>query len=356
MEQFIKKSRLYSFRFASFAMAFLMVFIFQYALINPELLLAQETTTGPTDTQAQDFVNQTNTTTAGERGDTPDAFESATVATVSGAASCALGGYLSSVIQSAVSSILGGIIDISNEVPTKERIYRAKEAGGLTSGPSWDSIGFCLVNTIINYIAESTIQWINSGFQGNPVFVEDPARFFRNIADIEAGSLVGEITGGAFCKPFRPQIAINLANRHTQNFSNQFANQCRLSNVVDNVEDFMGGFEKGDWNSFFVLTTDPSSNPRIASIRANRELDLRIAGKQEVARIELNWGKGFLSFKDPETGETTTPGTLIENRINDRLGSNERRIEMADEFDEIITALVNQLLKVALNEVLTSSN
>ena len=65
----------------------------------------------------------------------------------------------------------------------------------------------------------------------------------------------------------------------------------------------------------------------------------------------MDWGRGFLSFKDPETGEITSPGTIIEKQVNQRLGSGERRLEIADEFDEIVNALINQLIKIALSEV-----
>jgi hypothetical protein len=47
----------------------------------------------------------------------------------------------------------------------------------------------------------------------------------------------------------------------------------------------------------------------------------------------------------------TTPGTTIENALNDALGAPGRRIEMADEINEIFAALFNQLVTQAFNGV-----
>ena len=67
---------------------------------------------------------------------------------------------------------------------------------------------------------------------------------------------------------------------------------------------------------------------------------------------------GWLNFKkcsdpnDPASCKTTTPGKLIESSLNQSLGMGKQRLIMADEFDEMITAVVNNLIRVALNKVL----
>ncbi len=64
----------------------------------------------------------------------------------------------------------------------------------------------------------------------------------------------------------------------------------------------------------------------------------------------LGWGRGFLSHTDPATGKITSPGSVIEGQVNQRLFSGESRIQIADEFDEVVNALVNSLIKIAIHE------
>ena len=369
MESKLNSFKKYSFRFTSGLFAFLLVFIFQYAYINPTVLLAQEAPNdsgversgfdAPAEAQVDEQAVQTITNA---EISTEDKFKvaagTAAESITTGGLSCIGANIISNVLQKALTSLFGGILSISQEVPIKELQYRGKEVGTSVLGvptPSWDAIGFCLINIIIDYITEATIQWINGGFQGNPVFVEDPARFFRTIADYEAGAFIEQIgVGKLFCEPFRPNIQVSLANQQRGKRFVQNSGTCRLSEVAENAGDFINGsFNDGGWRSWFTLTQDPYSNPYDSHTMAQAQLKSTIAGKQNVAKIELDWGAGFLSFKN-ENGETTTPGKLIEGRINERLGAPDRRIEMADEFDEIVNALVNQLIKVALNEILST--
>ena len=66
----------------------------------------------------------------------------------------------------------------------------------LLSAPSLDSIMYCIVNEILTYITQATIKWINSGFNGNPVFVTNPQAFLTRLGDREAANFANELAGG----------------------------------------------------------------------------------------------------------------------------------------------------------------
>jgi hypothetical protein len=266
--------------------------------------------------------------------------------------SCLLASGVGNLIKGALTSVLGNVV--SPEVPVSDGAIRAKETGGIASlGVSLDSLTFCLANTMIEYITKSTIAWAQGGFQGSPVFIEDPENFFRTIGDIEAGKFVTEITGSnLFCESFRPKIQINLVRNHTRSIDQQ-SKVCTLTDRINGVKDlgnYLNGEESGSWQDFFVLGNDATSNPNIAFIDANEELKNRIGQKQNTLKQELTWGGGFLSIKDNE-GNITTPGKIIEGQLNDRLGSGQRRIEMADEFDELVQVLMDSIIEVAISEV-----
>lgn len=265
-------------------------------------------------------------------------------------ASCIGASGLTNLVKSQISGSLSSIV--SNEVPVTDNVLRSKDVGTLaTGGISWDNLGYCMVNSLIEAIGAATVNWINSGFEGNPVFVDDPQQFFADIADIEAGRFLGEISNGFLCQPIRNVVRVNLTRSYNNSISPyDTRSQCTFSGVAGNLEQFMSG-ETFSWDDWFSYTQNPQNNPFGATIYGQIELDNRIARSLGTQSTLLEWGRGFLSFKDPETGKITSPGALVEGQINQRLFSGESRINMADEFDEVVNALVDQLIKIAINEV-----
>lgn len=270
------------------------------------------------------------------------------LAAKSGATSCIATGAVANVVKGKVTELLGSVVGSPTTVPTNPVSLTAKEVGFL--GISWDQVGFCLVNSIIHYIGQSTVQWINTGFQGNPAFVQDPGQFFTDIADIQAGAFLNEITDGLACTPFQELIRINLAS--TYNAQNgPFIQQCSFSAISGNLEQFMSG-ETFGWQDFISYTQVPQNNPFGATYMAQVQLDNRIARALGTQNQLLAWGRGFLSATDPNTGKIISPGSVIEGQVNQRLFAGQNRLNIADEFDEIVDALVNQLITISLTKVL----
>lgn len=337
----------------------------------PNLIHAQVEDGTPTQTQIPDSPITVPNITVDESGQAFGAingFEQQAIGVdlaqtaASGLGTCAVGNAVAQVLKSG--SVTVGLASAKLQsvfkVPTYDEYtaqLAAKETGSASVGGvpiagSWDSIAWCLANTLIEYIGSSTVAWINNGFEGNPVFVDDPEKFFRDIADIEAGQLIQELGGGFLCEPFRVNIQIGLLNSYGRR-SSGYTDYCTLTDIINNVDGFVeGNFKEGGWKGWFHMTQNPYNNYYGAYYYSELELNRRIWVSQNTLNIDLTWGNGFLSFKDPESGETTTPGRIIDQQINNRLFNGERRLLVADEFDEIINALINQLIKVAVSEVL----
>lgn len=230
-----------------------------------------------------------------------------------------------------------------------------------------DAIAWSAAKIIISNMTNSIVNWINSGFEGSPAFVTDPEAFLIDVGDQIAGNFIAGTEIGFICEPFQLELrrALNFS------FSSTFtrANYCRLSDVVSNVENFTkftdGDFSRGGWNSWFEISQNPSNNPLGVYSAAKAEIVLRTARGQEIELAKLNWGQGFLSWRDCEvrddqTGECIkyseikTPGSVIENQLSQTLGSGIRQLELADEFNEIIGALVGQLARTVLTDGLSS--
>lgn len=258
-----------------------------------------------------------------------------------------------------------------------------------------DTVAYSIINLVIEKISASTINWINSGFKGSPAFISNPEAVFKDIGDKVAGQYILENTNLDFlCSPIRSKIRVSLARgylRQNDNF------QCKLTDISGNVEDFMNDFERGGWDKFFTLSQDSSQNPIGVYIEAEGQIAKRIASKLELKNNELAWGKGFLTKKScvrwstpseipndlgnivgdgfdsnglpvdvdadiedevylannsgvsndfvPTCIEerTDTPGSVIETKLNSVLNIGDGRIGVADELNEIISALLNQL-------------
>lgn len=262
--------------------------------------------------------------------------------------------------------------DPGNFVPNSATAVNTGISAGTYTSKEYglDAVAWMIANLIINRVAASTISWINSGFKGSPTFITDPDAYFLDLGDKIAGQFIFKNPNLKFlCGPIRGKIEIALSNRYR---GNDISWQCTLTDAVDNVEDFMNDFEKGGWDGFFRLTQDPQNNPIGAYIQAEGELARQIAKKTNQENQQLNWGKGFFSIKkceryrqeadieDEVTGETIrgemtcikegiqTPGDVVSTQLNSVLGIGNNKLAVADEFNEIVSALLNQLVSKAL--------
>lgn len=245
-----------------------------------------------------------------------------------------------------------------------------------------DAVAWIIVNLIIERMAASTVNWINSGFKGSPAFVTNPAAYFQDIGDKVAGQFLFSNPNLNFlCGPISAKIKIALAQAYTGQNRKW---QCSLTDAIGNMDDFMNDFENGGWDKFFRLTQERQNNPIGAYIQAEVDLNNRLAQKQNQKNNELSWGKGFLSFSkcpeghtvtdvhssgntdtvtysdgvtiqqdyDPELTigscgvdeEIQTPGSVIETSLNNVLNIGNQKLAVADEINEIVSALLNQLV------------
>lgn len=226
-----------------------------------------------------------------------------------------------------------------------------------------DALAWQIANMIIERMTAATVNWINSGFEGRPAYVTDPETYFKDLGDQIAGQYIFSNPNLNFlCGPINARIRLAL----TRNYIQDRQWQCTLTDVMGNMEDFMGDFERGGWDKFFEMTQKPQNNPLGAYLQAENELNLQIATRQGTKKAELDWGNGFMSYQrcnqwsvppPPPAGytgpplqpvcinsETVTPGSVIQDQLNKQLGSGSDKLVVADEINEIVSALLNQLI------------
>jgi hypothetical protein len=87
----------------------------------------------------------------------------------------------------------------------------------------------------------------------------------------------------------------------------------------------------------------PANNPYGAFLEAQSELSASVSNAQGEETKLLEFGRGFLSFKDAN-GNIATPGVVIEEQLNSVLQIPQGRLEVADELNELLGALFTQLV------------
>jgi hypothetical protein len=282
--------------------------------------------------------------------------------------------------------------------------YQARK-GPLGSGLSLDTLGWMIGKIAIQMMTKSVVNWINSGFSGSPSFVTNFGSFLTQVADVTAGSYIGQLSVNVnLNSPFQSIVAQHTAQNYAlmSSQSGFFASiKYTLNGVTLGDASFLAGdFSKGGWGAFYSASQHPQNNPIGAQMIANAQLQAQVAAAQGKQATQLGWGQGFLSWcgdvtgggggsnqggpchtdddcagalacvdapvghcavdaslenpaqtcttKDGGQGTIQTPGSVIQSQINQTLGIQGDTLVTADEFNEVIGALISQLVTQVL--------
>lgn len=240
-------------------------------------------------------------------------------------------------------------------------------------------------NALIQEVTGATTQWVQTGMNGNPAFVQNVGAYLRNVADRQVGSYI-ENAAPFLCSPFRADIQLQL-NMLYKNSSGRGplginGSSCTLSESVENIDAFLAGdFSAGGWDGWRSMFSNPQNNPYGAYFEARNELATKINSASGEASIKIDLGSGFLSkevqdcytpLPDDQAGPPTpydetqvgppppgtvcdpprvvTPGVQIKTSLEQAFGVNLDQIATADEFDEIFNLLAAWLISDILTQ------
>lgn len=237
-----------------------------------------------------------------------------------------------------------------------------------------DALAWAAAKTVIQSMTQSIVNWINSGFEGSPAFVSDLNRNLGNLADAVAedfltglDQVVESNTGFSIRAPFQDQINRALRAEFYRTTSSYGFNE-RYQ-----YRDCYGG-QGFNFNSFFCESQDAKNNPYGRYMLARNELFNTIDKETQNRLREIEWGDGFLSWRGPcgpygsqASGGTgaggavnlnsrdktyacpiRTPGAIIEQQLGITLTSPVRQLEIADSVNEIVAALMTQMVNQVL--------
>lgn len=249
------------------------------------------------------------------------------------------------------------------------------EARGIVAVPSsdqpqllkvgWlDQIAYMLIKAVLRQLTTSIVNWIKTGFKGNPTFITDFGGFMRNSADEATGVFMANVLNPDFyqmiCSPFRMQLMLSLP------FYRYYKPQCTLNTVLSvqgqSFESFRKSFRNGGWQAWISMTQNSNNNYYGAFFNTWDAYLNKLAAAQNKSQTEAIYGKGFIGIKkcarevdlpgesEPVCAQWTTqsPGAWVEDQLSLATGSDLRTLELANNFNEIISALVSTLLTYAV--------
>ena len=365
---------------------------------------APVTSSGGGDAQAKAYSN-------GPSGGSTGAGGSTVSSALGCAASSLLGQALGAGIKSMVARTIAKAAGALKNVPiianaTGDNLDIAKNASqaiadvnavqqinGIPIGASFNGIAFCIVNSIIQYVANSTIAWAKSGFNGNPAFIQNPEGFFQTIADQQANQFISGVAYGPnICSNFRSDLGVALS----QSYGAQ-PNNTNNNGTLQLSCSMAGGGNPGNGGSAVAVIPAPGNGPQVggvssggsaapsgywsnwnmtrlnennlagAFIQATNIMANKVQSKVNSVQTETNNNGGWLNFKkcdnnaaakkgDTSTCKTVTPGNLIKSALDATLAIPKQRLVSAQKMDQIITQITNMLIKKALNTVLDVAN
>lgn len=235
-----------------------------------------------------------------------------------------------------------------------------------------NGLAWAVAKAAIRSMTQSVVNWINSGFEGSPAFATDLRQTMLRLGDGVAAGFVGELIDNfEINSPFLDQIGPTIAYGYLLYTSrDQIQERLRytLNEYARNEEAYRrGAFNEGGFSAWFATVRYCGNDPYCAQLAAEDELARRLDAQLRQRLEELDWGRGFLSWRncpdESDTGDTVTslsetedavecpiltPGSVIENALLGTTDSPLRQLELADSINEIVGALASQLVSQVL--------
>lgn len=243
---------------------------------------------------------------------------------------------------------------IQNTITAKAVVAQTAKDAGIFGAFSLDGVAFSVMNLLVEQMLESTISWVNSGFEGSPAFVEDFEGFLIDTADRYALAYIWDGNLQALCSPFKLNIQLALSAEYGAGRDGYQA-ACRLTDAIKNHENFLNGdfIGGGGWNAWRDITLNPDLNAHGAYLNARGSMVAGISNARFQQQFEINLGDGFLSKREcvdadgdgeeDDNCKIVTPGQTIQGYLGATIAAPIARMTVADEIDELLGALMNQL-------------
>lgn len=171
---------------------------------------------------------------------------------------------------------------------------------------AWKQFKMGIARKIINAITQRTVNWINTGFHGNPFYLDNPTAFFKDVVKSELKDIVNLYGYDQLRFPFGKQYVIDTINAYQRQTADNAAYS--LSNAIRDpiyLKSYRENFNVGGWDGFLINTQYPQNNYIGFTITVNEDaankLKDTVQTKAQKVQDTLQKGQGFLA---PQTCES----------------------------------------------------
>lgn len=240
-----------------------------------------------------------------------------------------------------------------------------------------NGLAWTVAKMTIQSLTRSTVNWINSGFEGSPAFVSDLNENLKYLGDAVAEDFLSNLdrtvvdtTGFSIRSPFQDQLNQKLREEYYRT-TDSWGLGYNLNQTSRDPKAFLdGNFREGGFNAYFSASQNPANNPFGAYRLASNALWSQIDAEAQKRKAELDWGRGFGSWRGKCNAPASsngavslskaekcpfskirTPGSVIEDQLANSLGSGIRQLELADSINEIVGALIGQMVNQVLGGI-----
>lgn len=227
-----------------------------------------------------------------------------------------------------------------------------------------NGIAWQVAKTAIQSMTRSIVNWVNSGYNGSPAFSQNLNRDLRQLGDAVASDFLARATQAVFTSPYIAPIAKDAVTAYYLSTSGDLlAERLRytlLDYTQDSVAYMRGDFSQGGLSAWHALTYTCGNDPACVRFTTQDQLLRELNAESQKFLADFNNGRGFLSWQGEclETAPVTdlsdekkcisydvvTPGSVVEETLVEQLGSPVRQLELADSINEIVGAVVTQMV------------
>lgn len=189
-----------------------------------------------------------------------------------------------------------------------------------------DPAAYSVGKVALHSLTKSVVNWINSGFNGSPAFVQDLNSTLLQIGDAEAQRFATEFQNneGLANVPWKDDIAQSVLTNYFRNTSNDgfyLNNPYTLDQISSDPQAFVrGDYSKGGLDAWMSVVLNPGNNPLALFQNTQNELSGRVAKKKGTEQTYLNWSGGFLSYRGDCKQLNTPVASSVLNFANSASG------------------------------------
>jgi hypothetical protein len=207
-----------------------------------------------------------------------------------------------------------------------------------------NGIAYTLARNQLTAMTKQTMNWVTSGFNGDPMYVRNINNFLSNVEDeiiYQELNAIKNLDGSYNTRdyPYGRDFSTSLIN--SRQASKNFAESSKqdLTNYLTDgatIDDFANDFSKGGWAGWLGLTQHPQNSPLGYTMIASQNVADKQAKETENVKAENAENNGILSQKTCKVKAITKKQGQIEiensKNINELNKAQKKHTDLSNQY------------------------